>query len=110
MSLQPRGTTKALSALLTGVLLAVSVLVPMLDGESASRTPALETEHHAATCVTGHDHTICTQVGANLWAGTSEGLTLAHRPRPRLTTPAPSLDLPAFEARTSVRSRAPPLG
>lgn len=61
-----RRTRRILAPLLGGLLLVTSVAVPLLDRTASGPAAALETEHHAATCVRGHDHTICTQVGANL--------------------------------------------
>ncbi len=57
---------RAFSAWLTALLLMVSVVVPMLDGGEFSHEAAFESEHSAASCLRGHDHTICTQVSANL--------------------------------------------
>lgn len=107
MSPGSRGIRNALAPLLGGLLLASSVLVPLLDGGERA-TPALETEHHPATCVTGHDHTVCTQVGANLWTAASDRPEPAHRPRIIVLSPGASPDLPPRHHRTPVRSRAPP--
>ena len=57
---------RALSAWLTALLLVVSVVVPALDRGWLSNETVLESEHSAASCLRGHDHTICTQVEANL--------------------------------------------
>ena len=40
--------------------------VPLLDGDRGYSGPVFEAEHHGSSCVVVHDHTICTQVGANL--------------------------------------------
>jgi hypothetical protein len=57
---------RAFSAWLTALLLIVSVVVPALDRGGLSNETVLESEHSAASCLRGHDHTICTQVEANL--------------------------------------------
>lgn len=46
------------------VIVALSVVVPLLDGGWQSPVPVLESEHDTH-CVVGHDHTICTQATAN---------------------------------------------
>jgi hypothetical protein len=53
-----------LSPFLGALLLLEAVLVPALEIEDTSRA-VLESEHSDATCVVGHDHSICIQVGAN---------------------------------------------
>ena len=57
---------RAVSAWLAALLLVVTVAVPMLDTGEFSHEAAFESAHSAASCLLGHDHTICTQVGANL--------------------------------------------
>jgi hypothetical protein len=57
-------TWNATAPVLVTLLTMLSVLVPLLHlGEGIDR--ALESEHHAATCVRGHDHSVCTQFGFN---------------------------------------------
>jgi len=110
MTMPIPGLRKPVSALLTGALLATSLLVPLLDRAGAASTPALETEHHASTCVVGHDHTICTQVGANLWIAPAGGSALASGPRVREATGTATIAVSTSGDRTSIRSRAPPAG
>lgn len=57
---------KALAAWLPALLIVLSVTVPMIDLGDFAHEVAVESEHNSATCPTPHDHTICTQVGANL--------------------------------------------
>ena len=59
-----------LSPFLGALLLLEALLVPALEIEGTRRA-VLESEHSAATCVVGHDHTICIQVGANRAYSTS---------------------------------------
>jgi hypothetical protein len=57
---------KALIASLAGALLLLQGwLVPRLEADDSGHRTVLESEHSDATCVVGHDHTICMQVGAN---------------------------------------------
>lgn len=46
--------------------LALSVAVPLLERADLSLDPVAESAHEPGTCAKGHDHTICTQVGANV--------------------------------------------
>lgn len=104
-----RGIGRWLAPLLTGVLVATSMAVPFLDRELGGRTPALETEHHPSTCHVGHDHRICTLVGANHWI---EGAGVARPPAPMehdgIRT-APAHRLLFSHTPTFHRSRAPPV-
>jgi hypothetical protein len=50
------------------LMLGVTVAVPMLErGEMADR-PVAESSHAPGTCPRAHDHSVCTQVGANVSA------------------------------------------
>ena len=66
--MKPRTTTprRLLALSIATLLVAVSVAVPVLDAGRAVSSLVLESEHHASSCLTGHDHTVCTQVGSNL--------------------------------------------
>ena len=59
-----------LSPFLGALLLLEALLVPALEIEGTRRA-VLESEHNDVTCVVGHDHTICLQVGANRAHSTS---------------------------------------
>jgi len=59
---------KTVSVCLTALLLLLSVAVPALERAEFAHEPAVESEHNPAHCPTAHDHTVCTQVGANLSA------------------------------------------
>jgi len=56
---------RASATLLAALLLLQSVLVPLLDGADRFRGPVIESEHGATSCGHGHDHSVCTQFGAN---------------------------------------------
>ena len=101
---------RAFSAWLTALLLVVSVVVPALDRGGFSNETVLESEHSAASCLRGHDHTICTQVEANLWVASTP--LLSGRP---FTIRESAYGVRAFtplRARhlDGRRSRAPPQG
>lgn len=51
------------------LMLTLSVAVPVLEQGSLFHHPVAESAHTPGECPSGHDHTICTQVGANLAIG-----------------------------------------
>lgn len=53
-------------ALLATLTLVLSVAVPLMERADLSLEPVAESAHDPATCAPSHDHTICTQVGANV--------------------------------------------
>ena len=57
---------KTISVWLSALLLTLSVAVPALARAEFAHEPAIESEHDPAHCPRAHDHTVCTQVGANL--------------------------------------------
>lgn len=48
------------------LMLTLSVAVPVLEQGTLLHQPVVESEHAPGDCPSGHDHTVCTQVGANL--------------------------------------------
>ena len=105
-----RSMKRVVASTVATVLVALSVCVPLLDRDERARGPVLESEHSAATCVQGHDHSVCTQFSVNrLVAGsgvrphgtTHEGMESVHL----VDDATPSLVLPSPH-----NSRAPPLG
>lgn len=104
-----RDIGRLVAPLLAGALLATTAAVPLLDRGPASRTPALETEHHPSTCHVGHDHRICVLVGASHWLDAGDD----YRPPERLEVHGsgilPARD-PLFSRSPTVHhSRAPPV-
>jgi hypothetical protein len=92
------------------VLVALSVLVPLLDRGERIGGYAFESEHDAATCVRVHDHTVCTQFGANhsIASEAPRRGTLSHE---AVVSGALADRLPApQDLHTSQLSRAPPVG
>lgn len=57
---------KAFTAWLSALVLLMSVVVPLIERGEWALDTAVESQHNAATCVPGHDHRLCTQVGANV--------------------------------------------
>lgn len=51
---------------MSALLLALSVAVPIVERADLDRREHWESEHQTGVCTPAHDHTICTQVGANL--------------------------------------------
>ena len=68
---------KALAAWLPALLVILSVAVPALERDEIATETAVESEHTPGTCPTAHDHTVCTQVGANL-SVVSASTTASH--------------------------------
>jgi hypothetical protein len=56
-------------------MLMLSVVVPALERAEVENAPVAESSHNPAECPTGHDHTVCTQVGANLSAPSGDAAT-----------------------------------
>ena len=76
---RPNRRVRALLAPIAGALLLLQgQFVPMLDGIDGDGRAVLESEHTAATCLAGHDHTICIQVRAN--QAISSGATQIRTP------------------------------
>lgn len=90
-------------------MLALGVAVPVLEQGSFFHHPVAESAHDAGECPSGHDHTICTQVGANLAIDSDD----AEGPQaPGAVTLSPVDGHRTLPGRTLGRanpSRAPPL-
>ena len=57
---------KLISVSLTATMLTIWISVPLLEQVDLVHEPIVESEHSPSTCPPAHDHTVCTQVGANL--------------------------------------------
>lgn len=57
---------KTVSVWLSALLFTLSIAVPALERAEFAHESAIESEHDPAHCPPAHDHTVCTQVGANL--------------------------------------------
>jgi len=91
------------------LMLTLSIAVPVLERADLADEPVVESEHNPAECPPGHDHTICTLVGANLSAAS----TVDDHPGAggvvhlALLGDRPAVVLAAFDE--AHPSRAPPL-
>ena len=59
---------QAVSVGLSAVMLVIWISVPLLERADLVNESVMESEHNPSTCLPGHDHTVCTQVVANLAA------------------------------------------
>jgi len=65
----PRDSARRAFALgLSLLIFTLSIAVPLMETSEIADATVIESEHNPAECPTGHDHTVCTQVGANLSA------------------------------------------
>ena len=89
-------------------MIVMSVVVPVLDRAEAVHEVVVESEHNPATCPPAHDHTICTQFGANLSAAAPPPAQLAANLVVRIVDPNTGVSLlrPSFAA--GPPARAPP--
>jgi hypothetical protein len=60
-----RAARLLLAPLLATLTFASLIVGPVLDSMDWGHGPVLESKHDPATCVRGHDHSICTQVIAS---------------------------------------------
>jgi hypothetical protein len=59
--------------------------VPLIEAGAFSARVTIESEHDPANCAYGHDHRVCTQIGANLWHGSEPGgRSIGHVPVERV--------------------------
>ena len=100
---------RTVSVWLAALLLTLSVAVPALERAAFAHEAAVESEHDPAHCPPAHDHTVCTQVGANLSAIAAPTLVDHHQEVFHVTAPieAPVVVHSVFEDGSP--SRAPPL-
>ena len=92
------------------LMLCLSVAVPFMERAELVHEPVAESEHNPATCPPAHDHTVCTQVSANLAvASVSQERTLPKGTLLRVLY-AERAAMPPAGLTDGNRSRAPPLG
>lgn len=65
MKPRERGIRQVLGTCLSALIVLVSVTVPVLERGDLTQTTTAESRHDPATCSPGHNHVLCTQVGAN---------------------------------------------
>ena len=100
---------RIISSVLALLLLSLSVAPPLMDRGSLTPVARVESHHDASTCPRGHDHRICTQVGANLSVATD---AYHHRLASVVVRSAPAATPTSFTVaafQEGPPSRAPPL-
>jgi hypothetical protein len=98
----------AVSTPLATLMLALGVAVPVMERADFARAPVVESEHEPGTCPTPHDHTVCTQVGANHAAPGRDGARRSSAVvRDTFGTP-PTEEARDARVSRSVSARAPP--
>jgi hypothetical protein len=99
---------RSFAGALAALMLMLSVSLPVLEEAEAGHEPVVESEHSPADCPPAHNHTICTQVGANQAAPTSASEQPLEQQIVQVVT-ATSLVLAARSAVAEGHpSRAPP--
>lgn len=98
-----------LAAVVLLLMLVMSVAVPVLERADFVGTPIAESAHDPGECPSGHDHTVCTQVNADLSAPTDGHGRGFETTVVRVTMPThdPASRSSVFEV--GHPSRAPPL-
>ncbi len=89
-------------------MLVLSVAVPLVERADLDHHERWESAHDPSVCAPAHDHTICTQVGANLSLPSRVGLPGPVLSLQRGSRPS---DLPHSNPRILAngnRTRAPP--
>ena len=77
----PHPFWRVFAPVLATLCFATTIISPLLDADE-SREPSFHNLHDEATCPRGHDHSICTQVTANLGVTTEparHGFATIHR-------------------------------
>ncbi len=103
------GARKGFSVGISLLIFTLSVAVPVLERADLVDEPVAESEHNPATCPTAHDHTVCTQVGANLSAPSDVQEHQLPHAVVRVATPIETLRGLSAAFSEGHRSRAPPL-
>ena len=109
MNHKGKAIRQAISAGLSVVMLVTSMSVPLLERADVVGEPVVESEHNPSTCPPAHDHTVCTQVVANL-AALSAGLEQQYQDIVvRYPSPIEADIVAHSELAEGHPSRAPPL-
>lgn len=107
---RPLTVQRVLAPVLATLLMVLSVAVPVLDAGEKGRGPVVESEHNPSTCVRGHDHTICTQLGASRGLASEGPRHGGGFSRAAMHRPLASDDVAPSAAFRDHHSRAPPVG
>lgn len=99
-----------IAAVISVLMLTLSIAVPVLEQGALFSHPVAEAEHNPGECPSGHDHTVCTQVGANFAFEGRSVDSSEHTDGVTSTAPHSEDAVPAHAWASTKRSRAPPLG
>ena len=109
MNQKRKAVRQAVSVGLSAVMLVIWISVPLLEHADLVNEPVVESEHNPSTCPPAHDHTVCTQVVANL-AALSAGLEQQYQDVVvRYPSPIEADIVAHSELAEGHPSRAPPL-
>ena len=100
---------KTVSVAISLLMFTVSVAVPLMDRGELVVELAVESQHDPSRCQHAHDHTVCTQVGANVSVAFG---TYRHRLAHVVVPAATPVDRQSTVTKTFLEgppSRAPPL-
>lgn len=101
---------QSLTAVLATLMLTLSVAQPVLGVADLAHQAAVESQHDPGDCPQGHDHTICTQLGANYAAPSSVAVRGQDRPTTHVVLPNRFVAPVLAVLRDGNPTRAPPLG
>jgi len=106
MKPRERGIRQVLGTCLSALIVTLSVAVPVLERADLARGTAFESRHDPVACSPGHDHTLCTQIGAGHALPSRRGL----RPGASLFVYAPMGQTLASAFVSSLAEGSPPRG
>src|SRR4051812_25861299 len=98
---------RALSPLVGALLLLQAAVVPALEATDAGPRVVLESRHDAS-CRVGHDHSICTQAGANRSIVSGSATAVLAAATVEIAAPLGVGQPPARAVERGSRPRAPP--
>jgi hypothetical protein len=103
-----RRLRRVVSAPLAAITLASGIALPFLDSTDLPSTAAVESRHDPDRCPTHHDHTVCTQVGANHLAPSGGAGPRADGVVYRVAAPCEAPVAISSHSPACARARAPP--
>jgi len=109
MNSQPDRARTHLAAWISLLMLVMSVAMPVLERADFVGETVVESPHDPGECPSGHDHTVCTQVNANLSASTEGHGREIETTVVRVTLPTHTPDGRSSVFEVGHPSRAPPL-
>ncbi len=101
---------RAVASPLAALLLTLSVAVPVMERADFAHAPVVESEHQPGACPAPHDHTVCTQVGANHASPGADKTPRASQATERVGEVSDVEDARDARSRRAASARAPPRG